>query len=308
MKKISTLIFLIILASCSSNTTNRKYASDEQLKLEDNYNWVDSLDFDKKAETKYKADSDEFNTKKSDEQANVLVKESISTLPAPRLDEQLKDSEDPLSKIVIKCYQNKYDEAFQIVDQIYSQFKNNTSYWNQVGTCYYLKGDYSKAVLFYNKSRDLDSKFAPPVNNLGVVYQKQGRYQKALSAFKKASELNSFSITPSFNLARLYLQFGIITKAEPIITGLGKRNSNDPQVMNALATVNLIKNNYSEAINIYSALPKDFLARPEVALNYGLALKFAKKNDEAKTAISNLSEISGELKTYASKVETFIRE
>lgn len=304
MKKLIIPFLMISLASCGS--AKRKFASDDGVKIDDDYNWVDSLDFDKKTETKYNPINDEVKTKKEDEKP-VIVKESIAVLSTPRLEETLKDNNDPLSKIVIGCYQGKFEEAFVNIDKVYAQFKNNPSYWNQVGTCYYLKGDYSKAILFFNKSRDLDSKYLPPVNNLGVVYQKQGRYQRALSAFKKAYDLNAFSITPAYNLSRLYLQFGIVSKAEPILAGLYKKSSEDVQVASALATVNLIKNDAASAVTIFSSLPKEQLTRPEIGLNYALALKLTNKNDEAKNALSQITESAGELKQYANKVEAFVR-
>ena len=148
MRNIIFLIILSSLVSCSSSESKRSFASEkEELKLDDNYNWVESLDFDKKVETKYKPEKDEFDVKKVDKDT-VLIKESISTLSAPTIEENLKEAEDPLVKIVGKCYQGKFEEANILIDQVYAQFKNNTSYWNQVASCYYLKGDYSKAILF----------------------------------------------------------------------------------------------------------------------------------------------------------------
>lgn len=304
------LIFLILasFAGCSSTNSKRTFASEkEELKLDDSYNWVESLDFDKKVETKYKPEKDEFDVKKVDKET-VLIKESISTLSSPTIEENLKESEDPLVRIVGKCYQGKFEEANVVIDQIYSQFKNNTSYWNQVATCYYLKGDYSKAILFYNKSRDLDPKFVPPLNNLGVVYQKQGRFQKALAAYKKANDMNAFSVTPAFNLARLYLQFGIIAKAEPIIVGLNKKNDSDPNLLNSLAHVYLLKNEYENAVATFKLLPKEFLTKPEVAINYALSLKMLNKMDDAKSVLSGINEPTGELRAYFQKVDSFIKE
>ena len=308
INKKALAIFLVAFTLCScSGQSSRVVASENgDVSLEDDYNWVDGLNFDKKVETKYNPENDEFKNKK-DDGTNVLIKESVSSLPPPRLEEQLLDNNDPLAKIIIKCTENKFEEAFVLIDQNYNQFKNNTSYWNQVGSCYYLKGDFSKAILFYNKSRDLDAKFAPPVNNIGVVYQKQGKFQKALSAYKKASDLSNFSVTPAFNLARLYLQFGIISKAEPILDGLYKKSTNDIQVVNALATLDLIKSDYENAINIFSTLPKDLLVKPEFGINYALALKLNNKLEDAKLVMSKMGESVGEMKIYANKVDTFIR-
>jgi tetratricopeptide (TPR) repeat protein len=216
-------------------------------------------------------------------------------------------TDDPITKMNIKCYQGKFDEALKIADDEYMRFKANTSYWNQLGTCYFLKSDYAKAILFYNKSRDLDSKYIPPVNNLGVVYQAQGRFQKALSAFKLAGDLNNFSVTPTYNLAQLYLRFGTVGKALPIFQGLQKRSPKDTDVGSALASANLIKGDYQAAVDIYSRFDKEILAMPSVGLNYALALKLLNRPIDAQTVLGNVASGNGAISEYAQKVEKFIR-
>jgi tetratricopeptide (TPR) repeat protein len=237
------------------------------------------------------------------------VKESLLGLSPSQLEELSSKTDDLLIKINIKCYQNKFEESLKIADAIYGQYKNNTSYWNQVGTCYFLQSDYAKAILFYNKSRDLDPTFFPPVNNLGVVYVKQGKFQKALAAFKKAAEMSSFSVTPNYNLAYLYLRFGTIGKAIPIFLGLQKKSPQDVEVNAALASANIINGDYLSAVQIYGTLDKDMLTKPSIGLNYAVALKFSNRSADAISAFENV--IIGtrlDLKEYAQKVEKFIRK
>ena len=300
---------LLIISACSSTPSGiyRKGAADEAVKPEEDYSWVDQLNFDKKTEAKYQPDKDEFDMS-SEEARHALVKESLSALSLARLDETLTKTDDALIKINIKCYQNKFDEALKIADDIYSQYKNNTSYWNELGTCYYLKADYAKSILFYNKSRDLDGKFVPPVNNLGVVYIRLGKFQKALSAFKKASEMGSFSVTPNYNLAQLYLRFGTVGKALPIFQGLQKKSPQDIEVNSALASANLLKGDYAAAIQIYNAFDKTTLAKPSVGLNYAVALKLSNRPQDAQTVLGNVVTSSNvDIKDYAQRVEKFIR-
>jgi tetratricopeptide (TPR) repeat protein len=301
---------LILLSACSSTPGNvvRKTAADGDGKTEEDYSWVEQLNFDRKAETKYQADKDEFNIS-SEEPGHALVKESLSGLSAVRLEDAISKTDDSLNKISIKCYQNKFEEGFKIADEVYNQFKNNTSYWNQIGTCYALKSDYAKAILFYNKSRDLDSKFIPPINNLGVVYVRQGKFQKALAAFKKASALNNFSVTPAYNLAHLYLRFGTVGKAMPIFQGLQKKSPMDVEVNSALASALLLKGDYSSAAQIYGLLDKETLAKPGIGLNYAVALKLLNRPIDAQTVFGNISvATNAEIKEYAQKVEKFIRK
>lgn len=307
MKKLLPL--LILLTACASSPGNvyRKSAADENAKPEEDYGWVDQLNFDKKTETKYRADKDEFDIS-SEEPGHALVKESLSNLASVRLEETLTKTDDVLTKMNIKCYQNKFDEALKIADDVYSQYKNNTSYWNQLGTCYYLKADYAKAILFYNKSRDLDTKFVPPVNNLGVVYSKLGKFQKALAAFKKASEMSTFSVTPTYNLAQLYLRFGTVGKALPVFLGLQKKSPKDIEVNSSLASANLLKGELATAIQIYSTMDKDTLAKPNIGLNYAVALKLSNRPVDALTVFSNVTTATNiDIKEYAQRVEKFIR-
>ncbi len=308
MKKLLPL--LLILSACSTTSNvSREIASSKRgvSSAEEDFSWVEQLDFDKKKEEKYDADKDEFDFSSSDESSHALVKESLGSLAPAKLEEALKGNDDPLTVMNIKCYQGKYDEALKIADDQYTKFKNNTSYWNQLGTCYFLKSDYAKAILFYNKSRDLDSKYIPPVNNLGVVYQKQGKFQKALAAFKLASDLNTFAVTPTYNLAQLYLRFGTVGKALPIFQGLQKRSPKDIEVGSALASAYLIKGDYQSAVDIYGKFDKATLATPSVGLNYAVALKLLNRPIDAQTVLSNVSSPSGPISEYAQKVERFIR-
>ena len=311
MKKL--LPILILLSACAATppvNQTREIASSKRAisSAEEDFSWVEQLDFDKKSEEKYRADKDEFDFSSSDESAYALVKESLSSLPAAKLEETVAKTNDPLMKINIKCYQSKFDEALKIADENYMKYKANTSYWNQLGTCFFLKSDYAKAILFYNKSRDLDSKYIPPVNNLGVVYMKQGKFQKALSAFKLAADLNTFSVTPTYNLAQLYLRFGTVGKALPIFQGLLKRSPKDTNVASALASSYLIKGDYQAAVDIYSLFDKTTLSTPTVGLNYALALKLLNRPIDAQTVFGNVTGSSGVIADYAQKVDKFIRK
>ncbi|MBP9681571.1 MAG: tetratricopeptide repeat protein [Bacteriovorax sp.] len=305
MKKLIPL--LLVLSACASQSNYRKGASDDGVKIEEDYSWVDQLNFDKKSEAKYQSEKDEFSVG-SEENSHALVKESLANLSPARLEETFGKADNILTKMNIKCYQGKIEEALKMADDVYGQYKNNTSYWNQLGTCYYLKDDYAKAILFYNKSRDLDNKFVPPVNNLGVVYIKQAKYQKALSAFKKASEMSTFSVTPNYNLAGLYLRFGTVGKAFPIFQGLAKKSPQDIEVNSALASANILKGDYASAISIYSALDKATLTRASVGLNYAVALKLSNRSEEALGVLGNvIPATSAEMKEYTQRVDKFIR-
>ena len=314
---IKAITFILFLTSCAHNSSTysqRAIASEKSVdsKVVDEYSWIESLDFVKKPEKntegKTRSSKQEFEFNSKDELSYALIKESLSFLTPEKLEEGLAKSEDVSTKMTLKCYQNKFDEAFLISDENYFKYKASADYWNAIGTCYFLKLDYAKAILFYNKARDLDSKFAPPINNLGVVYSRQGKYQKALAAFKLASDLNAFSVTPTYNLAVLYLKFGTVGKAMPIFQGLLKRSSNDEEILSAVAASYLLRGDFSKAVEMYSKLSKNILIEPTVGLNYAVALKLDGRASEAKVAFGNLSPAKGSLNEYLQKVEKFIKE
>ncbi len=310
MNRILILLSLAYLSSCASNEPSksvaRKNASDNVVVSED-YSWVDNLDFKTKEERKYVPDQDQFKGELSE--ADALSKESAARLNKPRLQEISSNSSDPLDRIVSLCYQEQFDSAFKLIDEVYPNYKNNTSYWNQVGTCYFLKAEYSKAVLFFNKSRDLDTKFSPPVNNLGVVYQAQGKYQKALLAYKKASELNTFALTPLYNLSQLYLKYGKVDQALSILEALNKKKPLDVDVASSLATGLLMKGEVNRSVEIFTKIDKATLSQARIGLNFALALKMANRPQDAVMVLQNVQSPSeSDVQAYYQKINEFVRK
>ncbi len=304
---LSHLLVLSFFYSCAStDQTFRKSASDGA-PLADDYSWVDSLDFKTTEEKKYEPAKDQFRGEIGE--ADALSKESIARVSKPKLESLSGDSNDPLDKIVSLCYREQFDAGFKVADEVYAQYKNNTSYWNQVGTCYFLKGEYSKAILFFNKSRDLDSKFNPPVNNLGVVYQAQGKYQKALLAYKKSSDMNSFALTPLFNLSQLYLRYGKVEQARTILEALNKKKPLDVDVAASFATSLMMKGELGQSIELFSKIDKSTLSDPRYGLNFALVLKLSQRPQDAVTVLQNVSDPKeSDLKAYYKRVSDFVKQ
>jgi len=277
----------------------------ETVNIEEDYKWVDDIKFSSKEEGVSK-NKDEINFKVQNDD-NVLSSESMNVNILES--EQVNKIEDGLSKIVFSCYKNDFETAFKAMDEVYSSFKNNASYWNQVGTCYYLKNDFSKATLFYNKARDLDSKFVAPINNLGVLYLKTNKPQKALAAFEKASEMSTFSITPNLNLAKVYLKYGMNVKSLRILQGLYKKNSQDQFVGALYANSLVINKEFDSAAKIFSKLNANVKNKIENSLNYSLALKMIGKKAEANDLFSSIAPPSSGIQLdYYNKLASIIKE
>lgn len=304
MKIVMLLSLLFLFNGCGSSSKNSEEKK-EPTKEDKEFGWIENSDFKKVNEVPFVSSKDLFNDVMGDDS---LSAESISRLPEPKL-EKMASSSNPVNSGIGKCYGKKFAEAEKVFEANYKRYKNNPTYWNQVGTCQFLKGEHRKALLFYNKARTLNSKYAPPVNNIGVIHQRQGRDQKALAAYKKAVELNKFSLTPIFNLAQLYLKYGFVDKAQNIFITLYNKNSSDIDVINALATGHLLKEQYKRSVNYYSKLSRSELSNARYGLNFSVALKSSGRVKDAKAVFDRINTGSmGNLGGYYNKVGRFLNE
>lgn len=304
MRAVFIICSLALIASCSSTSVN----NESKMKIDNiAISKIENSDFNIDKEVPFKESEDYFAGESNN--FDSLAKESIARFPNFKL-KMIAEYKDVISSAVGLCYSNNFDEAFSKLDDAYQKYKRHPSYWNQVGTCYFLKGDAKKAKLFYNKSRGVSKKYTPALNNLGVIYQREGRYEKALYAFEQAAKSSAFSLTPKFNLGQLYLKFGIYSKAKRVFKAIIKKHSTDIDVLNGLATSYLLEGKYDIAVDYFSRINVDFLSNPYYGLNYSLALfKLGKKND-ALDLFENISvgeDLNDEIYKYHSKIGKTIK-
>ena len=82
-----------------------------------------------------------------------------------------------------------------------------------LGFIYYHKGDYGKALSYYNEALDLMPDFPRALHGKGRVYLKQGRYDKALAALEKADDKAPGNPRLLMDLGRAYRQVHEYNKA-----------------------------------------------------------------------------------------------
>ena len=219
---------------------------------------------------------------------DVLKNESMLRYGQERL-EKISESETHLLQSVAYCYRGKISKGLEHLKAKYKEAKSKASYWNQIGTCYFLDNKIGKARLFFQKalqtSRNHHS-YAPAYNNLGLVYLKEKQYELSLSSFEQAIKAKPGLLTPLFNLGHLYLKFGNAKDAEKIFRRLYTKNKKDIDVISALGSLALTKGRYKDAIRLYKTISKSDLKRPDIALNYAMALTQTKKTLEAKEVLA----------------------
>ena len=263
---IKEIAFSIILVGCTTTQNNAvKKHDDFSEDLEKEFSFVTDKSFRPIPIVKYENKKDVFTDGSSDD--DVLSKESLDKSPAPRI-EDVVDSDDQISSLISLCYKQHFPAAFKLIDKLYSQYKKNVGYWNQIGTCYLLKGDVSKSILFYNKARSLRPNFAPAINNLGVISQLRGKFQKSLLAYKEAASYSPKSLTPKFNLAQLYLRFGHNKQALKLFKQLNDIGQDDPDILNGLAVTYLSMGKVNKSLGYFKDIDSDLLENEHFGISF----------------------------------------
>lgn len=293
MINMISLISLFIFVGCASSGGSKK-----NIKLED----VSQEDFNKISEEKYSSDADQFG-KVDSKETEALNEESIQRLDDP----SDIDSKTTLDEIIVSCYEKDFDKAFKLISNNHDRYKQHPIFWNQVGTCFMLKGERRKAILFYNKALEFKTSYAPAFNNLGVMYRSENDDQKALVAFTRSKKSNNLSRTPRFNLGNLYLEYGLYNHAIAMFKGLNNVAPSDVDVLAALGTAYLMKNELDESLKYFSKIDSSNIEKPYIGINYAYA-EFLKNNKEKALDIFEdiKKENLGVWQTYYSEIKNKI--
>lgn len=297
--RILLLLPLLVIVGCS--TGSKQVAGPSSGSIEE-FSWIENTDFNEVPEVAFNSRKDSFQGDVAE--IDSLSTESLARIPEPKLD-KVDQSADILVQGITHCYRRNFEQGKKIFQDNLRKYKSHPGYWNMLGTCYYLEGKIRSALLYYNKSRGLKKDYAPPVNNLGVIYQYNGLEQKALSAYKRASEVGSFSMTPMFNMGQLYLKYHLTQDAKIIFSKLVKRNATDVDALNGLATSYLMEGNSKAAVSLYSRLTSVHYEKPQIGINFSLALADVGRTKDAQTILSSINTANlGAYAPYYSKVLT----
>lgn len=81
--------------------------------------------------------------------------------------------------------------------------KDTGSYFN-LGMAYYLNGETTQAISFYQKVLEIEPEHTDTLNNLATIYANQGKYNEAEELFKKVIKINPNHTSAKNNLIQLY--------------------------------------------------------------------------------------------------------
>lgn len=298
MKSLLLILLTLTLINSCGSSSKKKGEIDFDAISNDSFNTPSEIGY---------SPEDDFLDKELTDDRNVLFQESISKVDADDL-EDFKDIEKPLVKALVACYQGKYNEADAIFDRYLKAFRGNPIYWTQVGNCFLKKGNSRKALLYYNKAKELRKAYGPPINNIGVILERKGMPQKALKAYEEAMNIASFSLTPLFNTAQLYVRYGLVEEAENMLLSLRQIENKDGDTLSSLAYVEMIKGNYKKSLSYYHAMTRDDrIKNPSNGANYALALYLSGQKKLAKKVVRKIKgNNTPEVENYILQIENLL--
>jgi predicted Zn-dependent protease len=278
-------ILLILLASCAQNS--RKYAEIDEPEKNVNVEELENSFKQRPVENKYIAELDFVTNSES-----PLSRESIISNTTPEGD---------INEILALCKTDDIEKGLMKADTQYYKYKSHPDYWNAIGLCYFEQKQFRKALLYFQKTIDIDPNYAPAINNFGIVYLAQNKVNKAYEAFMAASKRLPGSFTPRLNLAQLLMSYGLYNKAEILLSNL-------PDILQ-VKTLRLIINYYSKdrndsLVSIQALWDKNSY-NPLLGLNYSVILAKSGKKSEAKKVLKSI-DINSISKTQYQQVEKII--
>lgn len=300
MKKLILFTILLSLVSCGSSKKEEKKPESESFEglTNDSFKWPTPKPY---------TTVDDFLDDKVSYDEDVLKSETLAKVP-PKEIVNVEDVDKNLDRAIVACYRKDFNKADAIFDALLKEYRKNPIYWNQVGNCFMVRGNSRKALLYFNKARELKGNYAPPVNNIGVIFQSDGEDQKAMKAYQEAKKLSSFSLTPVFNLAQIYAKYGFVDQGIALFDSLVRLNNKDQDSLYGLGFFQLAKGEISSAIQTFNNLDRDFRKKPEVAVNVAYALALLNKKGDAKDVLEDMNETNNsELNAYAAQVRRLVQ-
>lgn len=145
-----------------------------------------------------------------------------------------------------------YLKRKEINDQLLKMYPNDK--WVTMGAGYFFADskDYKNALKYFNKSAQLDNKYAPAYNMIGYTQLASNNYPEAEKAFKAYIKLRPNKADPHNSYAELLLKIG---KYDESIAQFKKALEMDPTYAYALAGIGnnyIFKNDYEAARKYYN--------------------------------------------------------
>lgn len=138
------------------------------------------------------------------------------------------------------CY-----EAALKIDQ------NHFHTWWGLGNVSLKQEKYDKALEYFSKANQLNSKNSIIYSYIGIVYEKMEKNQEALAAFKKSEELNPKALMTRFNKTQIYYKLGDYSNALVELESLINSSPKESQLYIMIGNVYKRLGNNQKALQYY---------------------------------------------------------
>ncbi|MGB0452901.1 MAG: tetratricopeptide repeat protein [Bacteriovoracaceae bacterium] len=295
--RIAIILLLFFGASCS---TSKKGA----VKDTNDISWIKDEDFQKKAEVPYTTLEDYFQA--SDEGFSSPLKHESQQI-FTRSDYKEAKIDSSLFLATKECYEGDTPKGLEKIVDYYAEYKNNPIYYNSLGICFTLEGQFRKALVFFNLALKAKKNYAPAINNIGILYSIQGKNMKALSAFKKANEVSPKSKSPMVNLSKVYLKHYLIASSRKYISD-SKIQDDYSKFLEGVD--NIVREDFKAAIASLELIEKKNIFEPALSLNLASAYLGDGRLNDARNVIGdvNLDKSSPFFRDYRELIDSLAGE
>jgi len=132
--------------------------------------------------------------------------------------------------------------------QIIEKYPKEKEVFLSLGTSYFNRGAYDKAVIEFNKALELDPNYGEVLNMLGYVYLEMGDPSKAVEYLKKYVSLSPGEANPLDSLANAYFAMGRLDEAIANYKEALKINSGLDSSYFSVGYIYALKAEYAEAM------------------------------------------------------------
>ena len=127
---------------------------------------------------------------------------------ARALKTNVSDGERLMIEAILASEEDRPSKSIELLEQLVEKFPNDKRAYQRLGTAYWWRAEYEKAINEYKIAIALDVDFAPSYNMLGYSYRARGEYGKAEEAFQKYTRLLPREANPQDSIADLYTKMG----------------------------------------------------------------------------------------------------
>ena len=140
--------------------------------------------------------------------------------------------------------------------------------------------------LFAKKGEDLTAEYF----SIAEAYSELKKYEKAIEFYKKAEKNEEYAHAAAYNIGRMYALLKMWREAVATLKPLYEKEIENEKLLVCYAYALVANGDIEEGEELYKKIYENNKESPQAAFNYARLLIVAKKYDDAKNLLADLSE------------------